>query len=212
MLLLHLWCGFQFFSIQTRRLLSNSLPLGTSGGRAGKNPPANAGHECGPWSRKTPRGATKPSHHDHWGQVLQRLQPAPEVWAPQPRVAPTQEKAHTEQPRPSALINKQIKPFKKIYNFSGITNFTINMGYFSFLNTNTQLHLIIQFLPYSFCPLYKYVNPPRELATLPVSKSSPPFLSLAHTNKAFCPYCYTKTDPVKGPVASILTNASMVSF
>ena len=86
------------------------------------------------------------------------------------------------------------------------------MGYFSFLNTNTQLHLILQFLPYSFCPLYKYVNPPRELATLPVSKSSPPFLSLAHTNKAFCPYCYTKTAPVKGPVASILTNASMVSF
>ena len=66
-----------------------------------------------------------------------------------------------------------------------------------------------------FCPIFLLCFPGEfweESSPLAFPSSSPPFLSLAHTNKAFCPYCYAKTAPAKGPVASTLTNASMVSF
>lgn len=104
------------------------------------------------------------------------------------------------------------RPFNIYYNFPRLINFAIKMGYFSFLKTRTQPHLILQFLPHFSCSLNKYVNSSRELTTSSVPKSSPPVLSLAHTSDAFYPHYATETAPVKGPVDFMWTNAPVVSF
>lgn len=47
--------------------------------------------------------------------------------------------------------------FNNLLSFSGIINFAIKIGYFSFLKTKTQPHLTLQFLLHFFCsPLQVY--------------------------------------------------------